>query len=166
MVGMPLRVSLAMGEKMTWIRQNSPGRRLVLPNTLCLKSALMVIWLMINVSLSLFLSVISCLWLKVPTICGGKTRLGGSQLRAGPVSVFSSGTVWGLPGALSLNLRLALRILIPVAEKAMLTEQVAPGAILAPWQVSAATTKSPAFGPVKLTSAMTRKYQIVTIIKL
>ena len=60
-----------------------------------------------------------------------------------PVSV----TVCGLPGALSLMLRVPVRVPLAVGEKVITTKQLLIGGRIFPLQVSLVFVKSPAFVP-------------------
>jgi hypothetical protein len=92
----------------------------------------------------------------VPTGSLGKFKLGAEKPTKGCVPVPPKVTAWGLPEALSVKLREALRF--PVAEgvKVTLTVQVLFGATVAPVQESAPLVKSPAFTPLMATDVIVR----------
>src|SRR5713101_4368391 len=111
---------------------------------------------MVSAAVPEFISVTGIAPLVVPTNWGVlNAKLGGVSVRArtGSVPVPLSGTVCGLPGALSLMVTVA--DLIPAAEGVKTTArlQLAPGARLPPAREqgagSGAKAKSAVLGPLK-----------------
>lgn len=77
------------------------------------------------------------------------------------IAVALSGTLCGLPGALSFRINVALRAPPPaphvadcVGAKDICIEQVPPGGVLAPMHESVVTAKSPGFVPPLVTEAI------------
>ena len=87
-----------------------------------------------------FLSVTTCAADEEPTLVEAKVRLVGERLTAGaPPPVPVSATVCGEPGAVSLNLRVAVKVPAAVGLKVNVVRQEAPAASvplheLAPWK--------------------------------
>src|SRR5256885_755490 len=95
-------------------------------------------------------TVIVCTLLVLPCVVLGKVKLPGIKLTAerGVAPVPVSGIDCGLPGALSIVLKLACRTPVAVGEKAKLTVHVAFGARTVGREHVGVSTKSPASRPV------------------
>jgi hypothetical protein len=88
----------------------------------------MVILVMVKVALPVLLSVTSCGALLPPRTWLPNTRLVGDKVAVGAMPVPVSGTLCGLPAALSVTLTLAVRVPLAVGVKVTLIEHDAPAA--------------------------------------
>jgi len=82
----------------------------------------------VNGAVPELLSVVLCDALVVPTGCDEKVRLVGVRVTAGAVPLPVSGTVCGLPVALSVTEMLAVRLPVAVGVKVTEMVQLAPAA--------------------------------------
>lgn len=111
MVSVARRVNLALGEKLTLTVQPVPEASVEPQVLVCVKSVGFVPVMDTDVIVKMpgptFVTVTFWLALVVPTVCVANVRLAG--LTATMVPVPLSATLCGLPGALSVTARLALR---------------------------------------------------------
>jgi hypothetical protein len=140
----PERVPVAVGVKVTLIKQFAPAASVVPQLFACAKSLLLVMLAMPITSSPLLVSVIVCGALVTPTGCEPKFRLAGVRLAAGAPAVPASATVCGLFKALSFRVRSPVIFPAPpppmfrVGEKLTLMVQPAPAATEEP-QLSVST---------------------------
>jgi hypothetical protein len=145
----PVRVPVAVGLKVTLIVQLAAAARLDPQVLVCAKSlafapVMLMPILVIEVVVLLLVMVMVCAALVVPTLWLLNVRLAGESWTKVPVPV--NDTVWGLPLALSVMERLAVRLFLFVGVKVTLRVQLDPAATLVP-QVFV-WLKSPLFVPV------------------
>jgi hypothetical protein len=131
-----VRVPAAAGLKVTLIEQYEPAatldpQLLVWEKSLALvpESAMLVI---LKVALPELVKVIVCAALVAPTAWLTKERLVGETLATMEVPVPERLTAWGLPVALSVRVRAAVRVPVAVGVKVTLIVQLAPAATLDP----------------------------------
>jgi hypothetical protein len=140
MVRVPLRDPLADGSKNTPIEQLDPAAKDPPHALRTPKSEALVFTLaIVNVAPPVFVAVMVCGRPDVPTYWPGNIKLAGDSVSSGagvvvPVIVRDC----GLPGALSLTARVALRVPCAVGVNVMLTWQDALAASVAPQLVVSA----------------------------
>jgi hypothetical protein len=136
MVMVVARVPTAAGAKCPWMEQFAPAARLVpqlFANTNEEASAPVKVMLEIDrAAVPVFVIVIDCDPLAVPTLTEPNERLVAEKLTAGPVPVPPSETVWGEPVALSVKLNAALNEPTAAGLKVTAIVHLAPAATLVP----------------------------------
>jgi hypothetical protein len=128
----PVLVPIAVGVKTTLILQLVLAARLapqVVEETL--KSPVVEITMLVSVTLCLLVRVNVFGRLVVPTVVPGNVTLAGANV-TGSTPVPDSGTVCGLPGALSVIVRFPVRSPSWVGVNVTLITQFAPAASVAP----------------------------------
>ena len=145
-----LRAPVATGRKVTLMVQELPALRVVPHVVVRLKSAALVplneIVPTVMLPLPVLVSVTERTVLLVFNPCVPNASEVGDTLAVGPVPVPLSGTVCGLPEALSVTVRDAARDPIAVGRKVTVMEQFPPTATLVPQVL--VWLKSPALVPV------------------
>ena len=111
----------------------------------------MVTEVIASVPSPVLVTVSVCAGLRVPCKRLPKSSVGADKPAAGPVPVPVKLTAWGLSGALSEKLSVAVRLPMPVGVNVTLTVHEELGRIAAELQVSADLAKSPAFAPAMVT---------------
>ena len=152
-----LRVPLALGANLTLMVQLLPEAWLVPQVLVCVKSAELVpvneMELMVRVAGPTFVRVTVWAALVVPTVWAEKLKLVGLKVTIVPVPL--SATVCGLPKALSLKVRLAVRVPATDGRKVTLTVQEDPAVSVVPHEFDG-IAKSAALAPVILMLLMLR----------
>lgn len=129
MESVPLRVPVAVGEKVTLMVQLAVGARVEEPDGQVLvwaKSPPAEMPFRVRGAVPLLVSVTDFAALVVATVWLLKLRLVVLKLTAGAVPVPLSVTVWGLPDALSVIERVPPRLPVAVGVKVTLMMQLAP----------------------------------------
>lgn len=161
MVSEPLRGPAAVGTKVILIVHDAPG--LIVPTHVLVEenSGLGVVatWVIVSAPVPLFVSVIDCAALAVPTVCVGNVtdpRLSATE-GTGAVLPDPESEIAGLLGAFDATVRVAVRVPAADGVNVALSVQLAPGATFteAPTHVPVAV-KSLAFVPLLMIAVIVR----------